>query len=116
MVRKKSDGTGEIFVAKLERHQIKLRIIGIQPLFQNRMSNKVKEGLLVGSRKKTRADRLLIKHSPFEEFRSSAEIVNDGPTALGLRVTAIKGAMCSAAIETAGLSKAATQRLLFMPG
>jgi hypothetical protein len=43
-------------------------------------------------------------------------VIPTGPTALGLRVTAIKSAMCSAAIETAGLTKAGTQRLLFMPG
>ena len=40
----------------------------------------------------------------------------DGPTVLGLRVTAVKAAMCQAAIETAGLTKTGAQRLLFMPG
>jgi hypothetical protein len=39
-----------------------------------------------------------------------------GPTALGLRVVAMKAAMCTAALETAGITKTSAQRLLFMPG
>src|SRR5262249_46836924 len=80
-----------------------------------RMAAKAKQQLLVGSRKKTAADKVHIKHDPLTEFRNSAEIVPDGPTALGLRIVAIKAAMCSAAIETAGISKASAPRLLFMP-
>lgn len=115
MAARKQDTT-EITVTPLRRGTTKLRIIGVTPLFQNRMANKVKEGLLVGTKKKTKAERLEIKHSPFDEFRSSAEIMKDGPTALGLRVTAVKAAMATAALETAGLTKTSAQRLIFMPG
>lgn len=108
--------TAEIKVTPLKRASVKLRIIGTTPLFQNRMANKVIGSLLVGSRKKTKAERIEIKHNPLEEFRSSAEIVPFGPTGLGLRVTAVKGAMCTAALETAGITKTSAQRLLFMPG
>lgn len=113
---KKAEQTSEVNVVPLKRGKVRLRIIGTTPLFQNRMSNKVKEQLLVGSTKKTRADRVAIKHDPLAEFRSSAEILSDGPTALGLRVVAGKGAMTTAALETPGLTKASVQRLLFMPG
>jgi hypothetical protein len=116
MARGKTEHSQEIQIAELKRGELRLRIIGETPLFQNRMSAKVKQGLLVGSRKKTKVEKLAIKHDPYQEFRDSAEVVATGPTALGLRVTAIKSAMCSAAIETAGLTKAGTQRLLFMPG
>lgn len=117
MARKKAEKSeAEITVPTLKQGMAKLRIIGITPLFQNRMSNKVKEYLLVGGRKKTAAQRLEIKHNPLQEFRNSAEILPEGPTALGLRVTAVKGAMCSAALETAGVTKTSAQRLLFMPG
>lgn len=112
----KKEETAEITVVPLKRATVKLRIIGTTPLFQNRMANKVKEQLLVGGARKTRADRVAIKHDPLQEFRNSAEILPDGPTALGLRVTAVKAAMATAAIETPGLSKASVQRLLFMPG
>lgn len=115
MAVKKND-TAEITVTPLRRGVTRLRIIGETPLFQNRMANKAKEQLLVGSRKKTKAERAQIKHDPLQEFRNSAEIVPDGPTALGLRVTAVKAAMATAALETAGLTKSSAQRLIFMPG
>lgn len=113
---KKATETTEITIQPLKRATVKLRIIGTTPLFQNRMANKAKETLLVGGQKKGKADRAAIKHDPLTEFRSSAEILRDGPTALGLRVVAVKAAMCTAALETPGLSKTSAQRLLFMPG
>lgn len=108
--------TAEIKVQPLKRATAKLRIIGTTALFQNRMSAKVQQGLLVGTKKKTRAERVEIKHDPVREYRDSMEIVPSGPTALGLRVVAVKAAMCTAALETPGLTKSSTQRLLFMPG
>jgi len=85
-------------------------------MFQNRMSAKAKQQLLVGGAKKTRAERSVIKHNPLDEFRASAEQLASGPTALGLRVVAVKAAMATAALETPGLTKTSAQRLLFMPG
>lgn len=111
----KTDST-EIQVQPLKRAHHVLRIIGTTGLYQNRMSNKVMQGLLVGTKKKTRAERVDIKHDPFREFRMSMERMEEGPTALGLRVVAVKAAMCTAALETPGLTKSSTQRLLFMPG
>jgi len=108
--------TTEIVVPPLMRGVTRIRIIGETPLFQNRMTAKVKMGLLVGSKKKTAAEKVAIKHHPIDEYRDSAEIVDEGPTALGLRIVALKAAMCTAAIETPGLTKASCQRLLFMPG
>lgn len=114
--QKAKAGTAEINVTPLKRASVKLRIIGETPLFQNRMAAKAAQQLLVGGRKKTRADRLEVKHDPLREFRDSAEIVASGPTALGLRVVAVKAAMATAALETAGLTKTSAQRLIFMPG
>lgn len=116
MARKPQEKTTEITVQPLKRAAVKLRIVGTTPMFQNRMSSKVKQYLLVGGAKKTKAERAAIKHDPLAEYRDSAEILPDGPTALGLRVTAVKAAMCTAALETAGVTKASVQRLLFMPG
>lgn len=112
----KKEESAEIHVQPLRRATVKLRIIGVTPLFQNRMASKAKQQLLVGGQRKTKADRAAIKHDPYAEFRDSAEILRDGPTALGLRVVAVKAAMATAALETPGLTKATTQRLLFMPG
>ena len=116
MATKKKTETAEIKVDPLFQGGVTVRIIGTTPLFQNRMSNKVKRTLLVGGRKKTQADRAIIKHEPYQEYRDSPEILPRGSTALGLKVTAVKGAMCQAAIETAGLTKTASQRLLLMHG
>lgn len=108
--------TAEISVKPLKRASVRLRIIGETPLFQNRMAEKAMQQLLVGGRKKTKADRAEIKHDPVAEFRSSVEMMDGGATALGLRVVAVKAAMATAALDTAGLTKASTQRLIFMPG
>lgn len=105
-----------IQVSPLRRVNAKIKIVGLTPLFQNRMSEKVRQGFLTGTKKKTAAEKVAIKHDPYGEFRATMERMADGPTALGLRVVALKASMCSAAIETAGLTKAGTQRLLFMPG
>ncbi len=113
---KKAVETAEITIPPLMRGITRLRIIGTTPLFQNRMTAKVKMGLLVGSRKKTAAEKVAIKHHPLEEYRDSAEILDVGPTALGLRVVALKAAMCTSALETPGVTKSSAQKLLFMPG
>lgn len=112
----KKDQSAEVTITPLKRATVRLRIIGTTPLFQNRMPAKAKQQLLVGGQKKGKAGRAAIKHDPLREFRDSAEIIPDGPTALGLRVTAVKAAMATAAIETQGLTKASVQRLLFIPG
>jgi hypothetical protein len=116
MATKGKTETAEITVQPLKRATVKLRIIGTTPLFQNRMSEKARQYFLAGGAKKTKAEKAEIKHNPIEEYRSSAEIVLSGPTALGLRVVAVKAAMATAALETPGLTKASVQRLLFMPG
>ncbi len=116
MAVKKAETT--IFVPPLTRGVIRLRLIGETPMFQNRMSAKAKQQLLVGGRKKTAADKVNIKHAPLQEFQDSMEQIadDDSPTVLGLRVVAVKAAMCTAALETAGITKTSAQRLLFMPG
>jgi hypothetical protein len=105
-----------IHITQLKKGSLRVRVIGQTPLMQNRMSAKVMQGLLVGSAKKTKAEKAAIKHHPVEEYRSAMELMKDGPTAIGLRVVALKTAMCTAALETAGITKTASQRLLFMPG
>jgi hypothetical protein len=112
----KAKETTEVNVQPLRRASARLRIIGTTPLFQNRMSEKMRQYFLAGGGKKTRAEKANIKHDPLSEYRNSAEVLPSGPTALGLRVVAVKSAMITAALETPGLTKSSTQRLLFMPG
>lgn len=115
MAVKKAESTIE--VPPLHRGEIKLRIIGQTPMFMNRMAAKAKQQLLVGGRKKTAADKAKIKHDPLAEYRDSMErLPGENPTCLAMRVVALKAAMCTAALETAGITKTSAQRLLFMPG
>ena len=116
MTKKKTDDSVELRITPLDRQETTLRIIGTTPLFQNRMSNKVQQMLLVGGRKKSAAERLSVKHDVVAEFLSSAEIMPDGPTALGLRSIAIKAAMVTAATQSEGIFKNAAEKLLFVPG
>lgn len=116
MAAKPKTDTAEISIVPLRRGSTRLRIIGQTPLYQNRMAAKAKQQLLVGGQKKGRADRATIKHDPMREYVDSAEVLKDGPTALGLKVIAVKAAMATAALETPGLTKTSAQRLLFMPG
>jgi hypothetical protein len=107
----------EITIPPIHRGVLRLRIIGQTPLFMNRMAAKAKQQLLVGGRKKTAADKAKIKHDPVAEYRDSMErFPGDEPTCLAMRVVALKAAMCTAALETAGITKTSAQRLLFMPG
>lgn len=116
MAKAKTQDTAEISIVPLRRGSTRLRIIGQTPMFQNRMAAKAMGSLLIGGGRKTKADKAHIKHDPLAEYRNSAEILKAGPTALGLRVVAVKGAMCTAALETPGVTKASCQKLLFMPG
>jgi hypothetical protein len=113
---KAKDETTEVSIVPLMRGTCRLRIVGTTPLIQNRMAEKVKWELLVGGQKKGRADRAGIKHNPMQEYRNSAEIIPDGPTALGLKVTAVKGSMGTASLDTPGAKRTETGRLLFFPG
>lgn len=118
MATKKAE-TGSIEIPVLKMGVTRIRLIGETPLFQNRMSAKAQQQLLVGGRKKSKAERADIKHDPFAEYRNAMERMpfrGSNPTILGLRVVAVKAAMCTAALETAGITKTSAQRLLFLPG
>jgi hypothetical protein len=127
MRKKTPDLTEEIVVPTLTRASVRLRIIGTTGHIQNRMAAKAMQTLLVGGQRKTKADRAQIKHDPPSEYRNSVEMMprngrrerhngdHPGATALALRTVAVKAAMCTAALDTNGLSKTSSQRLLFMP-
>lgn len=116
IAKKPASKEATVTIPELKQAEVRLRLIGTTPLYQNRMAAKAKHTLLVGGAKKTAADRVHIKHQPLEEFRDAAERLPWGPTALGLKVTAFKRAMATAALETPGAKKTSVQRLLFMPG
>jgi hypothetical protein len=78
-------------IPPLQLGKTRFRLIGTRPFFQHRMAEKAKQELLAGGRRKTSADRAIIKHSLYEEFRSAAEVVpdDDFPTAIGMKTVMI---------------------------
>ena len=114
MVVKKADaGTIEIHTVKQGR--IKLRMIGRTPLYFNSMSSKAMRDLLIGGGKKTAAEKKEIKHNPEQEFRESVYTKETGDTYLCFPAPGVKGAMATAALETAGVNKTNVNRGIFMP-
>lgn len=106
----------EIVIPELRLGETRMRIIGTQPLYQNKMSEKAKRSLLAGGKKKTAAEKAEIKHDPESEYVAAVHYMLDGPTAVGLSLIAVKGALCTAALETAGITKTSAQRLIIITG
>lgn len=105
----------ELHIDRLKQGRLHLRMIGTTPLYFNSMSAKAKRSLLLGGGKKTKAERLELKHHPEEEFRDSMYTKSDGETLLCFPAPGVKGAMATAALETAGITKTSVQRLIFLP-
>lgn len=107
--------TGSLVIDPLKRGAITAKLIGMTPLYFNAMSAKAMRTLLVGGGKKTAAEKKAIKHDPEQEFRDSVYTLESGPTLLGFPAPGIKGAMATAALETAGVTKTSVNRLIFLP-
>lgn len=96
---------------------VEVAILGVTPLIQHRMAAKAMRELLFPAPTKTRADKAAnLKHDPLAEFRDAAEILADGPSYLGLRATAFKGALKTAALDLPGSTKAQVGRLVYIEG
>ncbi len=106
---------GSLQIDPLKQGRVTLKLIGSTPLYFNAMSVKAKRTLLIGGGKKTAAEKRELKHDPEQEFRDSTYRLSSGPTLLGFPAPGIKGAMATAALETAGVTKTSVQRLIFLP-
>ena len=112
MVVKKTEAN--LVIHPLKQGRVKLRMIGNTPIIFNRMAEKAKRDLLVGAAKKTAAQKKDIKHNPDAEFCASIHKI-EGDTLLGFPASGVKGAMATAALETAGVNKTNVNRLIFLP-
>lgn len=99
----------------LKQGRIKLRMIGQTPMYFNSMGAKAWRDLLIGGGKKTAAQKKEIKHNPEQEYRDSVYKKAKGDTYLCFPAAGVKGAMSTAALETAGITKSSVQRLIFLP-
>ena len=104
-----------ISIPVIKQGQIKIRLIGQTPMYFNSMSAKAKRDLLVGAGRKTAAEKKEIKHNPEQEFADSMHTQAKGDTLLCFPAAGVKGAMATAALETAGVNKTSVNRLIFLP-
>lgn len=104
-----------LHIEPLKQGRVTLKLIGTTPFYFNAMSAKAKRTLLVGGGKKTAAEKRELKHDPEAEYRDSIYRMKDGPTLLGFPAPGVKGAMATAALETAGVTKSSVNRLIFLP-
>ena len=115
MAVSKKTTTESINIPVLKQGLIKLRLIGQTPMYFNSMSSKAKRDLLVGAGRKTAAEKKEIKHNPEQEFVDSFHTQPKGKTLLCFPAAGVKGAMATAALETAGVNKTSVNRLIFLP-
>jgi len=115
MAIKKADDENGIHIDPIKQGRATMRMIGTSPLYFNAMSLKVKQTLLLGGGKKTAAQRQELKHDPEREFRDSIYQQAKGETLLCFPAPGVKGAMATAALATAGITKTSVQRLIFLP-
>lgn len=114
MAVKKAEA-GSLHIDALKQGRVTLRMIGTTPFYFNSMSIKVKRELLLGGGRKTAAEKREIKHHPEQEYRDSVYRLPGGATLLGFPAPGVKGAMATAALETAGVTKSSVNRLVFLP-
>lgn len=116
MVAQKKKQT-ELVVTPIQQKAIRVQIIGSSGLYLHSMASKAKRELLVGSttRGRTRKD---IKHHPFEEYKDCFHFRNPegSPTLFGLPATMFKQALAGASVDTAGIAKTQTNRLVYVDG
>lgn len=104
-------------IQRLQRSRIQIGILGASGLYHNAMSAKAARDLLMPPRKKTRAEReVTLKHSPREEFERSMHRHAGPETYVGIPAAAFKGALATAALATAGITKADVHRGLIVEG
>jgi hypothetical protein len=117
MAIKEKDPAGEVHVMTVERGAASFHIVGTAPMFQNCMSQKAMQELLLPSGRKTDADKKAnLKHQPMNEYRDSVyfDKNTNGPTYIQHLSSAFRGAMRTAALDLPGVSKAEVGRLMWV--
>jgi hypothetical protein len=114
-VKVKSKSPETVQIHTIKQGLLKLRIIGDTPMYFNSMGSKAMRDLLVGAQRKTAAEKREIKHNPEKEFRETMYRQKDGKTMLYFPSTGIKKGLATAALETAGITKANVNRLIYIP-
>lgn len=111
--------TTVIEVEPIKTQTATVAIRGISPMIMNRMSEKVRQELLLPRGRMTAADKAAnLKHNPMQEFRASAHVISDddSPTLLGVPSSSIKNAMMTAALRLPGVKKTEIAQMVWVEG
>jgi hypothetical protein len=111
---------GEIIIEQMNVGVADVWVKGISPLIYNAMSSKVKFGMVVGSTRKSSAEKAAsMRHYPVEEYRDSVyRRDGDGPTRLTFPAVAFKTAAVGAIrhIPNSGTNMTAMRQLMWVVG
>ena len=99
----------------IKQGTIKLRLIGRRQCILIVCRLKLRETYSLAQVVKTAAEKKEIKHNPEQEFIDSMHTQMKGDTLLCFPAAGVKGAMATAALETAGVNKTSVNRLIFLP-
>jgi hypothetical protein len=103
----------------IETSTLDFFLLGTTPLIMNRMSEKVRQGLLLPPPKKNKAEQAAtLKHNPIEEFENSVYRFkdNDQPTRLLMPAGAFKDAISETALRVPGATKTEISQLVQIEG
>lgn len=120
MAKKEDDGT--IVIESLRTGTAIVGLIGESAYVSNRMSAKVKQGLLTPEdpklKRKTATERAQApKHNPLAEYQEAVHRLPEGSEPLlALPAVQIKRALAAAALDVPGARKAQIGRLVWIPG
>lgn len=109
--------TVEIEVLEIGQQEAVFDIIGTTPLIMERMAEKARREMLLPHGRKNATERATtLKHDPLPEFRASAYLrrSDDMPTRLLMPSGSVKGAIGSAALRLAGVSKTEIEQLTWV--
>jgi hypothetical protein len=114
-----ADAVSTINISEIETETIDVLIRGTRPMILNRLSEKAKHDLLLGTQRKTAADKAAnLKHVPVNEFQASPYRIYDdnAPTLIGQPASCFKGAMLTAALRVPGAKKTEIGQCLWVQG
>lgn len=114
MANEKKDAV--VVVERVNTEAVSVVLLGTTPLIMNRMSEKVRQGLLSPRTLTAPEKRSTLKHDPLGEYRGSMYTTTAEETLLGFPASGVKKAMMTAALDLPGARKAQIGRLVYVMG
>ena len=107
----------EVKIQRIASKVYNITLIGTTGLYLHKMSQKAQSDLLLGSKKKTTADKQKIRHNPLQDFRNSMYFSKEqsAKAAVFFPAMAIKRAMRTIAVEIEGVQGTQIDRLVYIP-